>query len=147
MKLRNALFVEPYPFFGVSRDPFTDNDDSEFADWDLEPLMGPMLAREYVKPFPIEGKFIISGKIVSSYGPLLNCYLEIVLPERVCEHHFVRLNGEIVQCRGQRAKNGTVIPAIGIEQLGVLCQGKSRHWRRNSANSSSQRQIQDCHWL
>jgi tetratricopeptide (TPR) repeat protein len=51
--------------------------------------------------------------------PLLNCYLEIVLPERVCEHHFVRLNGEIVHCRGQRVKNGTAIPAIGVEQLGV----------------------------
>ena len=50
---------------------------------------------------------------------LLDCYLEIVLPERVCEHYFVRLNGEIVKRRGQRAKNGIAIPAIGIEQLGI----------------------------
>jgi hypothetical protein len=119
MKLRNALFNEPYQSYFVSHALEDFNNHDDFADWDLEPLMGPTLAKEYVQPWPFDGKFIIAGKIVSLDGPLLDCYLEIVLPERVCEHYFVRLNGEIVKRRGQRAKNGIAIPAIGIEQLGI----------------------------
>jgi tetratricopeptide (TPR) repeat protein len=121
MKLKDALFREPYESYYVSR---TENEsdvtsrDEEYLDWNLEPLMGPTLAKEYVQPRSFEGVFIVKGKIASLDSSSEDCYLEIVLPERICEHHFVRLNDQIVKCRGRLRENGTAVPAIGIEQFG-----------------------------
>jgi hypothetical protein len=47
------------------------------------------------------------------------CYLDLVLPERIAEHHFLRAGDTVTRGRGRRVLNGTVIPAIGIEAFGV----------------------------
>jgi tetratricopeptide (TPR) repeat protein len=121
LTLNEALFSEPYESYYVSlrQNGFDEAIESErYLDWNLEPLMGPTLAREYVYPRPFEGVFIVSGNIVTPSGPLLPCYLEITLPERICEHHFVRKDNETVRRRGRQGDRGTAVPAIGIEQFG-----------------------------
>src|SRR5260370_33891653 len=116
MKLRDALFKEPYQSFRVTEEHL-DNPDA-FHDWDLEPLMGPTLAKEYVRG-PFEGLFIVAGKFVTQEGPVLDCYLDLVLPERICEYRFLQSNGQIVRSRGRRAGNAAAIPTIAIEKFGV----------------------------
>ena len=86
MRLRDVLFKEPYQAFQVRDDSDVDSY-VEFHDWELEPLMGPTLAEEYVRG-PFEGLFIVAGKIVTREGASQDCYLDIVLPERICEHRL-----------------------------------------------------------
>jgi len=116
MKLRDALFKEPYRAFRVTEEHL-DNPDA-FQDWDREPLMGPTLAKEYGRG-PFEGLFIVAGKFVTQEGALLDCYLDLVLPERICEHRFLQSNDQIVRSRGRRVGNGAAIPVIAIEKFGV----------------------------
>ena len=82
MKLRDALFKEPYQAFQAMEE-YADNFD-EFHDWELEPLMGPTLAKEYARG-PFEGLFIVAGKVVTQERALLDCYLDLVLPERISQ--------------------------------------------------------------
>src|SRR6266704_779962 len=117
IKLRDALFKEPYQAFQVMEGSYADPWE-EFHDWDLEPLMGPTLAKEYVRG-PFEGLFIVAGKFVTQEGALLDCYLDLVLPERICEHRFLQANGQIVRSRGRRVGNSAGVPLIAIEKFGV----------------------------
>ena len=93
-------------------------DGDDYRDWDLEPLLGPTLAKEYVQG-PFEGLFIIAGKVVTESGPILDCYLDIVLPERICENCFLQDGDRIERRRGRRVDQGTAVPTIAIEQFGV----------------------------
>ena len=116
IKLKDILFKEAYQAFQVTEEHLDDFE--EFYNWDLEPLMGPTLAKEYVRG-PFEGLFIVAGQVVTQKGALVDCYLDLVLPERVCEHCFLQSNNQIVRSRGRRVANGTALPMIAIEKLGV----------------------------
>jgi hypothetical protein len=47
------------------------------------------------------------------------CYMDLVLPERIAEHHFLQVDGHITMKPGLHLPNGTVILAIGIENFGL----------------------------
>ena len=118
-KLRDALFKTAFRAFHVKKQETDDWDDGDdFENWHLEPLDGATLAKEYVKG-PFEGLFIVEGQIVSPSGKVADCYLDIVLPERICEHRYVLINNVIARVRGRRSSIGTAIPSIAIEKFGV----------------------------
>jgi hypothetical protein len=115
MRLKDALFKNSSKAFRATTD---DENWEDFSNFDLEPLSGATLAKEYV-PGPFEGSFIVAGKVVTKDEASQDCYLEVVLPERICEFCFLLVDGEIVRKRGRRVGDGTAIPAIAIEKFGV----------------------------
>jgi hypothetical protein len=115
MKLAEALFRERWRAYQVVGEV---DDWDNFGAWALQPLSGPTLAGEDVEG-PFQGLFIVAGQIVSNGTATQPCYLDLTLPERIAEHHFVKIGDRIERRRGRRAENGTVIPAIGIEKFGV----------------------------
>jgi len=115
MKLHEALFQEPWQAYQVLRD-YVDNWD-DFHEWDLQPLTGSTLAAEDVND-AFQGLFIIAAHIISNSAAPQPCYLDLILPERIAEHHFVLVGKRIARQRGQRVLTGTVIPAIGVENFG-----------------------------
>jgi tetratricopeptide (TPR) repeat protein len=116
MKLSQALFKEPWQAYQVVTD--VDDDGDSFSDWELQPLMGPTLAPEDVDDV-FQGLFIIAAQAVSTSAAPQSCYMDLTLPERIAEHHFLLTDGRITRRRGLHPQNATVIPAIGIEALGV----------------------------
>lgn len=116
LKLRDALSKSPFQAFKVMHQPMDEGDD--YNEWDIEPLLGPTLARQYVQG-PFEGTFLIAAKVVTPSGPILDCYLDIVLPERICENCYLRDQDRITRSRGRRVGQGRAVPTIAIEQFGI----------------------------
>lgn len=117
LKLKDALFKEPWRAYQVLQD-FSDEDSDNFREWDLKPLMGATLAPEDVDG-DFQGLFIIAAQLVTAGAAPQPCYLDLVLPERIAEHHFLRVDDTVTRGRGRRVGNATVIPALGIEAFGV----------------------------
>jgi hypothetical protein len=117
MKLPEALFRETWLAYQILEESYFDEEDN-FHNWELHPLRGPTLAEEDVEG-PFEGRFIVAAKIVSGKAAPPPCYLEVVLPERISERHFLNVDGRIVRGKGRRTEGGTIIPSIGIERRGV----------------------------
>jgi tetratricopeptide (TPR) repeat protein len=90
----------------------------DYEGWQLMPLRGATLASEYVQG-PFQGLFILQGQIVSQDGEVEHCYLDVVLPERICEHRYVLSNSSIARVRGRKTGSGTAIPSVAIEKFGV----------------------------
>jgi tetratricopeptide (TPR) repeat protein len=116
MKLADALFKEPWRAYQVGEDA-GDDGAGNFLDWELKPLAGPTLASEEVEG-EFQGLFIIAAQLVTDQAQTCPCYLDLVLPERVSEHHFLQDGESVSRRRGRRVLNGTVIPSIGIEKFG-----------------------------
>jgi tetratricopeptide (TPR) repeat protein len=115
MRLKDALFKNSSKAFRATPD---DGDWEDFSKFDLEPLPGATLAKEHVVG-AFEGSFLVAGKVVTKDEASQDCYLEVILPERICEFCFLLVDGEIVRKRGRRVGGGTAIPAIAIEKFGV----------------------------
>ncbi len=115
MRLKDALFKDSSKAFRATTD---DENWEDFSKFDLEPLSGATLAKDYALG-PFEGTFVVAGKVVTKDGASRDCYLEVVLPERICEFCFLLVDGEILRKRGRRVGDGTAIPAIAIEKFGV----------------------------
>lgn len=115
MRLKDALFKNSSKTFRATSD---DENWEDFSRCNLEPLSGATLAREYVRG-PFEGILVVAGKVVIREEPWQDCYLEVVLPERICEFCFVLTDGEIMRKRGRRFGDGTAIPFVAIEKFGV----------------------------
>jgi tetratricopeptide (TPR) repeat protein len=115
MKLADALFREPWRAYQVLGEI---DDWDNFGGWDLQPLMGPTLAQEDVQG-PFQGLFIVAAQLVTGEAAPRRCYLDVVLPERVVEHHFLQIEGRVIRGNGRRALNGTIIPSIAMEVPGV----------------------------
>jgi tetratricopeptide (TPR) repeat protein len=116
MKLTDAMFKEPWRAYQVVEDVVDDGPDN-FKDWEVKPLSGPTLASEDVEG-ELQGLFIIAAQLVTAEAVPQPCYLDLVLPERIAEHHFRHDAGSVSKGRGRRLLNGTVIPSIGIEKFG-----------------------------
>jgi tetratricopeptide (TPR) repeat protein len=114
MKLEKALFREPWQVYRVGEVDEWEN----WGQWDIQALPGLTLAEENVAG-PFEGLFIVPALIVSSGEEPSPIYLDVTLPERIADHHYVKKGDHIERKQGRRAEHGTVIPAIGIEKLGV----------------------------
>jgi tetratricopeptide (TPR) repeat protein len=115
MRLQDALFKDSSKAFRATTD---DENWEDFSKFDLEPLSGATLAKEYALG-PFEGTFVVAGKVVTKDEASQDCYLEVILPERICEFCFLLVDGEILRKRGRRVGDGTAIPAIAIEKFGV----------------------------
>lgn len=115
MRLKDALFKNSTKAFRATTD---DENWEDFSKFDLEPLSGATLAKKYVAG-AFEGSFLVAGKVVTKDDASEDCYLEVVLPERICEFCFLLVDGEIVRKRGRRVGDGTAIPVIAIEKFGV----------------------------
>jgi len=113
VRFHEALFREPWRAYQVP----DDYDCDDFEEWDLKPLSGGTLAAEDVEDL-FQGYFIVAAQLVSREGPSQPCYLDLTLPERITEHHFMKSGDRIERRRGRRSENGTVIPVIGIEKRG-----------------------------
>ena len=116
MKLHEALFREHWRAYQVLGEYVDQWDD--FSGWDLQPLSGPTLAAEDVDDV-FQGLFIIAAQVISSDGAPRPCYMDLTLPERIAEHCFLQIDGHTTRRRGLHLQNGTVIPAIGIENFGA----------------------------
>ena len=118
MKLSEALFREQWNAYRVLGDYVDDWEN--FNGWELLPVDGTTLAPAGPMD-PFQGFFIIAALMVSSGATPQRCYMDLTLPERISEYHFVRSEGNerITRRRGLHLRDGTVIPAIGIESLGV----------------------------
>jgi tetratricopeptide (TPR) repeat protein len=115
MRPKDVLFRSSFRAFRATAD--NDNWD-DLSCLNLEALSGATLAREYVTG-PFEGCFIVAGEVVTKDETSQKCYLEIVLPERICECCFLLIGDEIVRNRGRRVGAGTAIPVVAIESFGV----------------------------
>jgi tetratricopeptide (TPR) repeat protein len=116
MRLAEALFKQPWPAYQVLAD-IEDDDWDRLEEWELKSLEGPTLAPEDVEG-DFQGLFIIAAQLVTAEAVPQTCYLDLVLPERIADRHFVQEGGSIVWRRGRSVPDGTVIPAIGIEKFG-----------------------------
>jgi tetratricopeptide (TPR) repeat protein len=115
MRLASTLFREQWLAYQVLNEI---DDLQDFNDWDLLPLSGPTLAQQDVRG-PFQGVFIVAALLITSDIAPRPCYLDLVLPERIVDHHYLQNGSSIVRGNGRRVLNGTVIPAIGIESPGV----------------------------
>lgn len=115
MRLDEALFNEPYSAYLIK----THGDDSDFGRWQLEPLIGPTLSAAYVPNSTLQGEYVVASKIIAADGSRENCYMTIVLPERILEYHFRLQGGRVARGRGRQADSGTLIPSIAIEAIGT----------------------------
>jgi|GEM_PF-1146290 len=118
MHPKDALFKSSSKAFYATTDDEDWEDWDDFSKFNLEPLAGGTLAKEYVAG-PFEGVFLVAGKVVTKHEVSRDCYLQVVLPERICEFCFLLVDGEIVRQRGRRVGEGTAIPVIAIEKFGV----------------------------
>ncbi len=114
--IQQVLFKSPAHSFRVIEEESSEPDDLDA--WSLCPIEGKTLAKEYVEG-PFEGRFIVEGQIVKDSGTSEQCYLEVILPERICEYRYVLINGSVARLRGRRTSDGTAIPSIAIEKFGV----------------------------
>src|SRR5271169_3534107 len=116
MKLADALFKKPWQAYQVVEGVGDDESDN-YREWELKPLSGPTLAPEDVEG-EFQGLFIIAAQLMTAEAQPQPCYVDLVLPERIAEHHILQDYESVSRGRGRRVGNGTVIPAIGIEKRG-----------------------------
>jgi hypothetical protein len=63
--------------------------------FNLQPLSAT-LAKDYALG-PFAGTLVVAGKVVTKDGASRDCYLEVVIPERICEFCFLLVDGEILR--------------------------------------------------
>lgn len=115
MKLGETLFHSDHRIFEV-----VDSDlDGSYLDWNLVPLAGRTLAREHTLSGLADGYFILEGRLVRASGEVEKAYVDVGLPEREIDWHFLMRSGEIVRGRGTLIADGQVIPAVAIEKNGI----------------------------
>jgi tetratricopeptide (TPR) repeat protein len=119
LQLSKALFDSKFRIFEVA-EPHPN--DSEYLDWILAPLEAPLLASEYTSTGMMDGYFILEGLIVNADRTIEKGYIDLSLPERNIDSHFLKLNGEIVRKRGTRVGDAKIIPAVAIENFGAYDQ-------------------------
>jgi tetratricopeptide (TPR) repeat protein len=111
-KLNCKIFevVEPHPV------------DSDFPDWILTPIEAPLLAKEYTRAGIMDGYFIVEGLVVHKDGTTERAYLDLSLPERNIDSHFLLQGGRIMRGVGTLLDNAKIIPTVAIERFGVYDQ-------------------------
>lgn len=118
IKLGLTLFHTDHKIFEVVDSDLTGN----YLDWNLVPLPGPTLAREHTLSGLADGYFILEGQLVRSGGDVEKAYIDVGLPEREIDWHFLMKNDGIVRGRGTLIPGAQIIPAVGIEKFGAYDQ-------------------------
>lgn len=118
MKLNQALFQMPdVSIFQVIYDDESFLGDN-YLDWDVEPILAPTLASDYVQDKILDGHFILKAVHVSTEGELKDCYLNVVMPERISDTAYFKSNKETVEIRSYEVP-GEIIPTVAIEGYGI----------------------------
>ena len=118
MKLGLTLFRTDHKIFEVVESNLA----GDYLDWNLVPLAGQTLAREYTLSGLTDGYFVLEGLLVHADGRIEKAYTDVSLPERETNWHFLLRNKEIVRGRGTLIPDAQVIPAVAIEKFGVYDQ-------------------------
>ncbi len=118
MKLGATLFHTDCKIFEVVESDLA----GDYLDWNLVPLAGQTLAREYTLSGLTAGYFVLEGLLVHADGRIEKAYTDVGLPEREIDYHFLLRNKEIVRGRGTLIPNAQVIPIVAIEKFGAYDQ-------------------------
>lgn len=119
VRLCDALFKLNCKIFEVSEPSPVDSD---FLNWILVPLDAPLLAKEYTRAGIMDGYFIVEALVVRDDGTTDKGYLDLSLPERNIDSHFLSANGRITRGIGTLLESAKIIPAVAIERFGVYDQ-------------------------
>ncbi len=119
MKLGETLFRFDCKVFEVVE---TDFGERYYLDWEIVPLTGPTLAKEYTLSGLADGHFVLEGLLAHTDGRIEKAYMDVVLPERVIDSHFLLRDSEIINGRGTLIPNAKIIPAVAIEKFGLYVQ-------------------------
>ena len=93
--------------------------DRDYLDWKIVPLNGPNLAKEYTLSGLADGHFILESLLVHGDGKIEKAYIDVVLPEREIDSHFILMNTKITKGTGTLLSDSQVIPSVAIEKFGV----------------------------
>lgn len=115
MKLGETLFRKDHRIFEVA----DSNLSGDHRDWNLLPLAGETLARENTLSGLSDGVFVLEALAVNPDGVAEKAYVDVVLPEREIDSHYLLKDGSIAVGRGTILTNAQMIPAVAIEQFGV----------------------------
>lgn len=115
MRLLEALKKHPtIPIFaryeGLEDEPDSDEDDP--ANWEVEPIDAPVLLLSETSWF-----FIVQAKQVLSDGTINECYLDLMLPERVCDFVYFLEEGKLSRHYYHEAE-GEVICGVPVDTYG-----------------------------
>ncbi|PQO31093.1 hypothetical protein C5Y96_12100 [Blastopirellula marina] len=115
MRLRDALLRHPdTPFFaryeGLEED--TDDNQDDPSNWEVEPIDSPILRESETSDF-----FIVRAKHILPDGTIHDCYINLMLPERVSDFVYVLNDGELSTCYHHEVA-GEVICAVPIDAYG-----------------------------
>lgn len=116
MKLRELIFAEnKINIFRI--DENEDFDSEEFLDWILHPIEAKTLSADAIGNDNLDGYFIIKAIWVKVNGDLEDCYINVVMPERISEEVYIKQSDEII--RKWKHEVGEVVSAVAIEGFGV----------------------------
>lgn len=115
MRLLDALLRHPdTPFFaryeGLEED--TDDDLDDPSNWEVEPIDAPILLESETSYF-----FIVRAKHILPDGTIHDCYIDLMLPERVSSFVYVLDDGKLNACYHHEVA-GEVICAVPIDAYG-----------------------------
>jgi tetratricopeptide (TPR) repeat protein len=119
VRLRDALFHSSSKIFEVSEPHPVDSD---FLDWILAPIEASLLAKEYTRTGMMDGYFIVEAVVVRDDGTTQKGYLDLSLPERNIDSHFLLVGGKIARGTGTLLESAKIIPSVAIEKFGVYDQ-------------------------
>jgi hypothetical protein len=114
MRLADALFKNPAKVFEVT--PGISG--VSVLDWELTPIVCETLNATVTSTGLMDGIFVIEASLVRVDGSVEQAYLDLCLPERIIERHFLLGDGGLVQGFGVTLKSAKIIPAIAIEKCG-----------------------------
>ncbi len=117
-RLREVLFRSEQRMFEVVEPDLRSN----YLNWRLAALNGLTLAKENTLSGLTDGYFILRGILVHRSGVTETAYIDMTLPERITDSHFLQVGGELIRGTGALVGDALVIPAVAIEKSGVYDQ-------------------------
>jgi tetratricopeptide (TPR) repeat protein len=95
-----------------------EGNEKSYLKWQIAPLDAPILTSEYAEPHVygkhINGFFLVKGKIIIAKNTLIDCFIEIAMPERIRGECFYKQGRKIVRKKVSEIK-GEVISTVAIE--------------------------------
>ena len=119
VRLGDTLFRSEHQIFEVVEANLADRN---YLDWNVVALDGSTLSREHTLSGLADGYFILEATMVHGTGAIGKAYLDVSLPERIIDSHFLQLDGEVTRGGGTLLGDAQIIPAVAIEKFGVYDQ-------------------------
>lgn len=113
MRLKEFIHHRSDPIFRVE----SAEDWEDYQSWVGQSINLPTLSAKACPGQPLEGTFVIKAVCCSEESGVVDCFMDVTLPERIAEHTYFD-SGEIVRFRGLVTKVGKVVPGVAIELQG-----------------------------